>query len=65
MTYMLLRLVPPHSIVRATIVVLSALVSVMPVQALLLGHSTPMNVPIKIGTKDLVFIVINKIFSGE
>ena len=46
-------------------VVPSALVRVMPVQASAVGHSTPMNVPIKIGTKDLVFIVINKIFSSE
>jgi hypothetical protein len=28
----------------------------MPVQALLSGHSIPMNVPIKIGTKKLVSI---------
>jgi uncharacterized protein YebE (UPF0316 family) len=62
---MLLRLVPPHSMVQATIVVLSALVRVMPVQASAVGHSTPINVPIRIGTIALVFIVINKIFSSE
>jgi hypothetical protein len=44
--------------VRATMVVLSALVRVMPVQASVVGHSTPMRVPIMIGTIALVFIVI-------
>jgi hypothetical protein len=39
-------------------VVPSALVRVMPVQASAVGHSTPMRVPIMIGTIALVFIVI-------
>ena len=40
-------------------VVPSALVRVMPVQASAVGHSAPMRVPIMIGTIALVFIIID------